>query len=232
MPPPSTVSALDTAAFDCMERLDELRKSLIVVNVYAMSRAMTARDFDYLNRASGYLWVSAALEEFVKRILSVLIAEINDAGVCCKDLRQSLLTLDKARDFQALHSLGHPQDLRKWAHQVGVLSCVGSDELATLSIREEHWPIDGSTLHKAQLEAIWAVFGLKPDPVPSPRTYGFLTDLRENRTRAAHGEENAIAIGRQQSAQDALDLISRAEELGIHMHERGTSYLLGRDYLR
>jgi hypothetical protein len=65
-----TGSQLDTAAFDCMQRLDDVRGALVVVNVHAMTRVVGARDFDYITRASAYVWIAAALEDFVKRFLS------------------------------------------------------------------------------------------------------------------------------------------------------------------
>jgi hypothetical protein len=131
-----------------------------------------------------------------------------------------------------MQSLTHPRDLKKWAHQVAVLESVSSTEIARLSIQEEHWPTDGSTLHRGHLEAIWHVFGFQPAVVPNERIYGFLTDLRENRTRAAHGEESAVRLGRQKSAGEALELVKRAEELVFHLHERGSSYLAQLSYLR
>jgi hypothetical protein len=233
MPPAlTTVPALDAAAFECMHRFDDVRAATAVVNVHAMSRAATARDFDHLTRASAYVWVAAALEEFVKRFLEGLVSEINAAAVPQNELKESLLTLTNARSFESLGSLVHPRDLKKWARQVDLLQSVQSPDVSPLSLDQDHWPIDGATLHKDHLEAIWSVFGLKPDVVPSSRTYGFLTDLRENRTRAAHGEESAVQLGRQQSFQDVIDLIDRGEELVSHMLDRGTSYLLNLDYRR
>lgn len=233
MPPPrTTIATLDSAAFDCISRLEEMRRAAMVVNVHAMSRNVSARDFDYMTRASAYVWVAASLEDFLKRFVSGLVNEINASGTSRCKLRQSLLALDSARQFEALHSLRHPRDIKKWPKQIKILESVGSTEPALLSSAEEHWPIDGSTIHRGHLEAIWEVFGLDPDIVPSTRLYGFLTDLAENRTRAAHGEESAVGLGRQQSFQDVMDLIDRAEELVSHILDRGTSYLLSQQYLR
>jgi hypothetical protein len=227
-----TIPALDSAAFDCIERLEQTRNAVIVVNVHAMSRGATARDFDYVTRASTYVWVSSSLEDFVKRFVQVLITEINASETPRNELRESLLALDRARQFEALHSLHHPRDIRKWPTQIQILECVVSNENAVLSTIQEHWPIDGATLNKGHLKAIWNVFGLAPEVVPSPRLYGFLTNLAENRTRAAHGEASPLALGRQQSYLDVMNLVDRAEELVSHMLDRGTSYLLGTGYLR
>jgi hypothetical protein len=233
MPPPrATIAVLDTAAFESVSRLEEIRKAAMVVNVHAMSRNVAARDFDYVTRASAYVWAAAALEEFVKRFVRGLVDEINASGILRNEIRQSLLALDNARGFEALHSLRHPRDIKKWSNQIKILESVESSDPVQLSSVEEHWPIDGSTIHRRHLEAIWRVFGLDPDVVPSSRLYGFLTDLAENRTRAAHGEEGAVGLGRQQSFQDVMDLIDRAEELVSHMLDRGTSYLLGQQYRR
>jgi hypothetical protein len=204
----------------------------MVANVHAMSRNAAARDFDYVTRASAYIWVAASLENFVKRFVGSLISEINTSGTPRRQLRPSLLALDNARQFEALHSLRHPRDIKKWSKQIEILASPDSSEPAVLSVSEEHWPIDGSTIHRGHLEATWEVFGLDPAIVPSPRLYGFLTDLVENRTRAAHGEAAAVALGRQKSFQDVMDLIDRAEELVSHMLDRGTSYLLNKSYLR
>jgi hypothetical protein len=231
-PPRTTIPPLDAAAFECTRGLDDVRTALIVVNVHAMARAPTARDFDYVARAGAYVWVAAALEQFVRQFLEGLISEINAAAIPRDALRESLLALDNARAFQAMHSLEHPRDLRKWSYQRAVLESVASSQVAVLSLQQEHWPLDGSTLKRQQLEAIWDVFGLEPPVLPSSRSYGFLTDLRENRNRAAHGEEDPVRLGRQQSAQDALDLVRRAEEIVLHMLDRGTSYVLGRKYRR
>jgi hypothetical protein len=231
-PPPTTIPSLDAPAFECMEQLDEVRTALVVVNMHALSRAPTTRDFDYIARASAYVWVAAALEEFTKRFVEALITEINEAVLTRKELRPSLLALDNARSFQALQALAHPRDLKKWSFQLFVLESVDSSDAAKLSLQEEHWPMDGSTLHTAHLDTIWQVFGLTPPSVPSPRTNGFLKDLRDNRTRAAHGEESAVRLGRQRSAQDSLHLIRGAEDLVSHMLDRGTSYLLGGKYRR
>jgi len=233
MPPPqTTVTALDAAAFDCMAQLDEIRKAAIVANVHAMSREPSSRDFDYVTRASVYVWVAAALEKFVKRFLESLIGEINASGIHRNELRRSVLALDNAQSFQALHSLQHPRDLKKWTHQIEILDSVNSEERTTLSLQEDHWPTDGSTIHRGHLEAIWQVFGLEPDVVPSNRLFGFLANLAENRTRAAHGEESAVRLGRQQSFQDVMDLIDRGEELISHILDRGTSYLVNKRYRR
>jgi hypothetical protein len=204
----------------------------MAVNMHAMSRRPTSRDFDYLTRASSYVWVAAALEEFIKRFLEGLINEINASETPRGDLRKSLLALDNARLFQILQQLHHPRDLTKWIHQIAILESVDSEGSTSLSLQEEHWPTDGSTIHRGHLEAIWQVFGLEPDVVPSARVFGFLTNLAENRTRAAHGEEDAVRLGRQQSYQDVMDLIDRAEELVGHMLDRGTSYLLQAEYRR
>lgn len=233
MPPAQiTIPVLDSAAFDCVGRLEQARSAVIVVHVHAMSRGATSRDFDYVTRASTYVWVASSLEEFVKRFVQGLITEINASGTPRNHLRESLLALDNARKFEALHSLRHPRDIKKWLTQTQILQSVVSEEDAVLSSIEEHWPIDGSTLNKGHLEAIWEVFGLAPDVVPSPRLFGFLTNLAENRTRAAHGEESPVALGRQQSYEDVMKLVDRAEELVSHMLDRGTSYLLGKNYLR
>lgn len=233
MPPPQTsIPTLEVAAFECMTRLDDIRRTVVTAHVYAMSRVPGSRDFDYLTRASAYVWVAAALEEFIKRFLEGLIEEINAAAIPRKKLRKSLLTLDNAGSFQGLHQLHHPRDLKKWDYQISILESADSDQTSCLSLVEEHWPTDGSTLHRGQLEAIWHVFGLEAEIVPSGRIYGFLTDLAENRTRAAHGEEDAVRLGRQQSYQDVIDLISRAEELVSHFLDRGTNYLLRDAYLR
>lgn len=218
--------------FSCIDRLEQVRNAVIVVNVHAMSRNATARDFDYVTRASVYVWVASSLEEFVKRFVQGLIVEINASGTTRNQLRESLLALDNARQFEALHSLRHPRDIRKWVTQIQILRSVGSQEDAVLSSVEEHWPVDGSTLHRGHLEAIWEVFGLAPDVVPSPRLFGFLTNLAENRTRAAHGEESPVTLGRQQSYLDVMNLVDRAEELVSHMLDRGTSYLIEKGYLR
>lgn len=230
--PQTTVPVLDAAAFECMARLDEIRKTAIVVNVHAMSRSHTSRDFDYVTRASTYVWVAAGLEEFLKSFIRALINEINASATPRCELRKSLLTLDNARTFQILHALQHPRDLKRWAYQIEILESVESGDTSSLSLREEHWPIDGSTLHRGHLEALWEVFGLEPEIVPSSRLYGFLTNLAENRTRAAHGEESAVRLGRQQSYQDVMALIDRAEEIVSHMLDRGTSYLLNSGYRR
>jgi hypothetical protein len=229
---PVSVPALDGAAFDCIERLEQARNAAIVVNVHAMSRNPMARDFDYVTRASMYVWVASCLEEFVKRFVQALINEINGSETARSELRESLLALDNATRFESLGTLRHPRDLRKWENQIKILESVVSSEPAFLSVSEEHWPIDGSTLKRGHLEAIWHVFGLAPEVVPTPRIYGFLTNLTENRTRAAHGEESPVGLGRQQSYQDVMALVDRAEELVGHMLDRGTTYILNRGYLR
>jgi hypothetical protein len=233
VPPPNTnVPTLDAAAFDCMTRFDDSRRTVMTAHVYAMSRAPGSRDFDYQTRASAYIWVAAALEEYVKRFLEGLIDEINRAEIPRGGLRPSLLALDNAGSFQALNQQHHQRDLKKWEYQIAILESVDSPKNSHLSLVEEHWPMDGSTLHRGHLEAIWHVFGLEPEIVPSGRMYGFLTDLAENRTRAAHGEESAVRLGRQQSYQDVIDLINQAEDLVSHLLDRGTSYLLQTEYLR
>ena len=122
MPPPrTTVPGLDTAAFECVARLDEIRNAVIVANVHATSRAVTARDIDYVTRASTYIWVAAALEDFVKRFLRALVDEINAAAIPRNKLRSSLLALDNATAFQSLQALTHPRDLRKWDHQLAAM---------------------------------------------------------------------------------------------------------------
>lgn len=215
-----------------MSRLDNVRRSVAVADVYAMSRATGAREFLYATRAGAYVWIAAALEDFWKLFIGATIDEINGAAEPANKLRPSLLCLANASRFQSLHSRRHPRDLAKWSFEIDVLESVVSTDIAFLSTHEKHWPLDGSTLTRQQLEMIWAVFGFRTPVLPSRRTQGFLTDLLENRTRAAHGHEEPSRLGRQKSTHDTFAMIAQAEDLIAHALDTATSYVLGREFRR
>jgi hypothetical protein len=99
------------------------------------------------------------------------------------------------------------------------LDLVASFESTTplKSLDDTLFPSDGSQYRIAQLETIWAVFGIVAPVVPESRLIGRIEELVENRNAIAHGRRTPEEVGGRYSIAEIEKRADDVEKIAFHL---------------
>jgi hypothetical protein len=159
--------------------------------------------------------------------LSAVVDEINSRNLQVSDLRLSLFAMLCAPDFDSLQAV---RGLKQWNRRVGVLDRVSHATQCFLST--EHLPLDGRTIRPEHFTTVWGVFGFSGPPLPGPRHVLALRDVADSRNAVAHGSEEPQAVAGQMSVSDTIQLLTRVEEVILHLYYAAVDYLDNSRYMR
>lgn len=216
---------LDAALLKFSARCDRTRQDLHFCDLNSPQKGTRALRQNV--HAASYVYLAAALEAFVKELLSALVDEINATSTSFSDLRLSLFSIAKGSDFLALQDV---RGLKNWHRRIEILRHVAHLDPCLLSV--EQLPVDGRTIRPEHFETIWMVFEFSGNSMPSPRHALALRDLANSRNSVAHGDEDAAVIAGQSAVSDTLMLLARTEELALHLYYTCEEYLDNCSYLR
>jgi hypothetical protein len=218
-------NALDQALLQAGDRNQRTRQNLYYCDVDF--RRSDRRPFRYDTIASAYVFLAAAVEQFITASLEAVVAEINALSLRASDIRHSLLAIAKAPEFLSLQDV---RGLRMWSKRVDLLS--GVEGSAECPLLDAHLPLDGRTIRPSHIDTIWAVFGFAGNPTPGARHRLALSDVADSRNLVAHGEASTQKVAGEKSINDVLKLVERIDELLLHIYSSANDYLDNRSYLR
>jgi len=209
---------LDSALLAFGERVDQVPQQLYYSDVN-----FSRKDTSFLRqgiRASAYVHLAAAVEAQVYATTGALAAEISAANLSLADMRLSLFAVSSARSFTALEQL---RGLKNWERRCQFLDQINSSD--PVQIDGAALSLGGRTIRPKHLDAVWRVFGLPGTSLPSPLHALALQDVADSRNDVAHGNEKLSVVAGRKSPTDMLRLVTRIEEVGLHLFAMSTEYL-------
>lgn len=212
---------------DLAQRCDILRRQASSADAQSLNQSQLVREAAATTKAGVYVWLAAALEEFVRQELSLLMAEVASVNPAYVDLKPSVLAVVLK---PAIDSLMDMRGLKLWNRSAELLKRTTDGAVAPVAGAAH--PLDGRTLKERHFQTVWDVLGLPGRPVPSPRHALALKELARVRNELAHGSLDPIVFGRSKAMADVLRTVGAVEDLGQHLHLAAETYLAGRGYLR
>ena len=215
-------AGLDTTLERAGRQLDEIRTSL--------KRAIEGR-LDQPIRdqivANTYVLLEATLESTLKRTLSAMIDEINDASIRVCDLRWSLFSLFANPQFESISSRARSGSLLE---RVYLLEALDSTDICILS--NSFLPLDGRTIRKRHLDLVWRIFGFSGASLAEPRHQFTLETAADARNDIAHGEATPSEVAGRQPAETVLRYVDEVEVIILHVDKAAEDYLSSAGYRR
>lgn len=211
---------------DAATRFSAIRRDLTIADAGMLGTSGVSKICS-ATRATAYVWTSATLEAFVKKSLSAVLSEVNNAAAPRQRIRLSLQSMLTHSSFATLQSV---RGLNMWEERVRAFQYL--DASAYAPFNTSVLPLDGRTLRYQHFEAIWRVFGFRPPSIPKPVCSLALTDLAEGRNQLAHGHTSAEDFVRAKTTVQVLRILSLVEDVVEHLSIVADSYLANREYLR
>lgn len=209
------------------DQINSIRADLLRIDAMAVMANTLKREEAARTKSAAYVFLSAALENFVRSLLQDLLVEIASQPLTLPDVRSSLFALVCHGNFASLADSGRE---RMWALRTGLLKTLFDQ--AQQFIPSYEVPLDRKTLSRYHFNNIWAVFGFDGDSLPSPLHVRALEELSKGRNDVAHGNIDPITFGRGKATQDVLQLIARIEDIVEHLYLKADDYLRKKGYLR
>ena len=219
-------AAINDALAEASASLDRIRNDLNYADS-RFSRNPRERDRIACLNASAYIWLTAVVERYVRKVFASTLEEINARSVKKTNLKYCLFALACSAD---LDSMENAKKLRKWQKRAAAFGAVVDAQPVWFNTAV--LPIDGRTIRADHLETIWQTFGLAGNPIPHPKFKLALADLADGRNNLAHGEVDPVAFGRRKSIYDTQKIVDIVEELAIHIYDATMHYLAANGYER
>jgi hypothetical protein len=137
-------SCYDAALAVFGRELDSIKRHLHSADAATVTSDVVRKELAAQTRAFAYVWLSAALEEFVRSVLQALLRELASYSIRQCDLTPSLLTLVNFSAFDSLRNLG---GLAMWQRRVEVLAQSFSQDSAVFS--DDALPLDGQRFDRS-----------------------------------------------------------------------------------
>jgi hypothetical protein len=200
----------------------------ILVNKRLLALLQTFEQIKPLEAAAckGLMFVHlyGVYEYAVHSAVQAVLAAVRAEQLCPRDLHHRSLTLFLNPGFSSASTAGRT---RVWKRR---LDLVASFESATplQSLDDTLFPADGSHYRVAQLETIWAVFGITVPVVPESRLIGRIEELVENRNAIAHGRRTPEEVGGRYSVGEIEKRVDDIEKISVYLlTEMETHYNAG-----
>jgi hypothetical protein len=179
-------------------------------------------------RGLGIVVCAAAVEAFVHGLSQALWTQIDLVGAApFMDLKPALLVAPLSPLFESAESLS---GLRKFNRRMDLLENARS--LAPASLSGHELPFRSQTIRTAHIEYVWRIFAF-PLPIwPSQRHRLALETVADQRNIIAHGEDDAVAVGRRYPDPDFLRLIDSCEGIVSHCYMAAEACLTNATFVR
>ena len=178
-------------------------------------------------KAGAYIWVAACLEAYIKAFVPAVVREINESSISATQLRPSLLTLLFDDTFK---SIQNKSGIDMWIRRVELMQSISDG--GPVSFKNVPVPTDGGTVRPKHLETLWKVFGFKGEALVSPVHRMALTEVADWRNYLAHGSEDPVKFGLGKTATDVVRMVTKIEDIVIHVDQAGRDYIVHRRYRR
>jgi hypothetical protein len=217
---------IDSALALLSKRTSSVRLRCIRGDVHEL-RDAERREWVAVDRAAAFVWLAAALEQFMSELLQALLDELNTCGLRKHETRLSLFALLASPTFDSLQQVrGHDM----WSNRARLLDETLHDVPAQFSL--DVIPLDGKTIQPRHFELVWSLFGFAGDSYPTFRHRTVLIDLAETRNRIAHGEDDPERIGRARTGVDVARIALAVDDCAEHLCLAAEVYLERKLYLR
>ncbi len=162
----------------------------------------------------GYFIVglSAYLEFSVGLLISTAVSHINSLNVARKHLSVDLLAILFDSQFKSERTLTGE---RKWRKRHEILTALNNSDVCVLS--NSSLFEDVQNVRSSTIDLIFRLFSIRDSPSISPKSTGYMNEIRERRNAVAHGRESASEVGGRYSAQNLEDRLSTVESQVTHM---------------
>ena len=161
-----------------------------------------------------------AVHSAVQGVLAAVCAD----QLCPRDLHHKSLTLVLDPVFLSASAAGRQ---RSWKQRLDLVASFDSTT-PLQSLDDNLFPADGSHYRIAQLETIWAIFGISVPVVPESRLLGRIEELVENRNAIAHGRRTPEEVGGRYSTSEIDKRIDDIEKIAFYLvTEMETHYNAG-----
>ena len=158
-----------------------------------------------------FVQLYGAYEYAVHAAVQAVLVAVQADGLCPRDLHQKSLTLILNPQF-----LSASQGGRTWERRRDLVASFEST-VPLQKIDETLFPKDGSHYRVAQLETIWAVFGITVPVLPEARLKGRIDELVDNRNALAHGRRTPEEIGGRYSTSDIERRVDDIQRVAIYI---------------
>ena len=219
--------SLEPPHTDLATAIDRIKRELAAADVLALPNNATQRERAACIKAWSYVWLSAAVEQFVTTLLQAVLLEINTQALAPASMSMSLLAMLFGSEFQSLQSR---RGLKDWEKRLEILALVeGGDHIP---FNTTVLPLDGRTIGPDHLGVIWSAFGFDGSPIPSGRHRDALKELREGRNAVAHGREEPVSFGRRKTAGDVMGMVDLIEDIADNFMVTADDFLQSKAYAR
>lgn len=199
----------DAIRAEIRARLLVTRQLLAVVQNFEHSKLLEAAT------CKGLIFVQlyGAYEYAIHAAVQAVLIAIRSDRLCPRDLHHRCLTLLLNPGFSSVSAAGR---FRIWKQRLGLVASLESS-VPLQSFDDTLFPADGSHYRVAQLETIWAIFGITVPVVPETRLIGRIDELVENRNAIAHGRRTSEEVGGRYSTSELQKRVDDVEIIAIYL---------------
>lgn len=199
----------DITRTEIRARILAIKQLLALLRTFDQQKSLEAAACKGLTFVSLYGVYEYAIHSAVQAVL----AAVRSDQLCPRDLHHRSLTLILNPGFSSASSAGRA---RMWRQRLDLVASLESTN-SMHSLDDTLFPSDGSHYRVAQIETIWAVFGITVPVVPEPRLRGRIEELVENRNAIAHGRLTAEEVGRRYSTSEIEKRIEDIEKITVYV---------------
>lgn len=210
-----------------IEAVDRISRDILEADVKEIHPSIIVRERAAKVKAWAYVWLAAAVEQYVRGILQFLLDEITGHSPQRDQLRLSLFAIHCG---DLLNSLQDVRGLTMWEKRVKLLNLIADSQPATFD--SAVLPLDGRTIRPEHFDIIWQVFGFNGHSLPTGRHRAALNDLADGRNEVAHGRTDPVTFGRRKVFQDLVSLLRQIEDIIQHLATSADAYLTARAFHR
>lgn len=224
------MSILKMQAFlSVQSSIDRMRRDLIEIHPITISTNPELRDRAAKVKSWTHVWLAAALEEYLKRLMEYVLNEIASQAVHHDQLKLSLFTIVCGNHFNAVRST---KGLPSWQKRLDALFPI--DQATPVSFASTMVQLDGRTIRGMHFKMIWQIFGFQGDHLPTPVNIyeAALETMANGRNDIAHGEVDPITFGRGKVVDDVKRMVDQIEDATNHITLAADDYLTNNRYLR
>lgn len=168
-----------------------------------------------------FVQLYAVYEFTVVGIVRAALAEIKQRATPINTLRLELLALALHPEVSAVAECSLQ---RRWSTRIELFQRTDSSD--AIGIDDTVFPADGSHYRPAQLQTIWALFGISEPIVPRLRLLPLIEELVDNRNAIAHGRKTGAEVGKSYTDGEIENKILATQEICLHLIQTMEAFCL------